>query len=191
MKSFWPLLLGALTAGFIAFLLGVSAAVGGEKPGFLGIAVGVAMGAVVLLVANNLSGNRAMTQADEETRRRALAFEVPPGQAALYVMRTGFVGKAAGMDLALDGRTFVQLKSPRFARLDIAPGPHTLAASFGGGLAAQTKPIEREFVAGAGDVIVMKLTLGFGAAKAPITIERVSLENVRPALAGMDMVATS
>ncbi|HVZ98728.1 MAG TPA: hypothetical protein VG841_00275 [Caulobacterales bacterium] len=189
MKSFWPLFLGALTAGFIAFLLGVSAAVGGEKPGMLGIVVGVAMGAIVMLVANNLSGNRAQTQADEETRRRALAFEVEPGKAALYVVRTGFVGKAAGMELALDGRAFVQLKSPRYARLDIEPGPHTLSASFGGAVSAQARPMEREFIAGAGDVVVMKLTLGFGATKSPIQIDRVSAESVSAQIAGMTMVA--
>ncbi|MES1202106.1 MAG: hypothetical protein ABUS57_11740 [Pseudomonadota bacterium] len=191
MKQHLPLILGALTAGCIAFLLGVWAPTVGGKPGFLGIFVGVGLGAAVLYIANNLSGNRAAAQADDETRRRGLAFEVEPGKAALYVVRTGFVGKAAGMDLALDGRPFVQLKSPRFARLDIAPGPHTLTASFGGGLAAQTRPMEREFVAGAGDVIVMKLALGLGATKAPISIDRVTADSVRAQLGTMKMVAAS
>src|SRR5262249_32642452 len=99
-----------------------------------------------------------------------------------------FVGKAAGMNVALDGREIVQLKSPRFTRVDIPAGSHTLTASFGGGLATQTKPADFEFNAFPGDIVVVKVAMGFGATKNPIQIERVDLETVRNSLRGMDMV---
>ncbi|MES1156978.1 MAG: hypothetical protein ABUL73_04270 [Alphaproteobacteria bacterium] len=188
MKSILPMALGVVAAAFVTFLLGVAAGVNGERPGFVGIAVGMTVGAAVILLLNNLSGNRKTEQADPEARRKALAFEPAPDRAALYLVRTGFVGKAAGMNLAVDGKTVVQLKSPRFARIDLAPGGHKLTASFGGGLASQTNPSEFDFNVAAGEIVVLKLTLGFGAVKAPISIERIGAEAVRSQLPGMTMV---
>lgn len=188
MKSMTPLLLGGATAAFVAFLLGIAAGASGQQPGFIGIAVGVAMGAVVMLVLNNLSGNRKSVQADAESRRRALAFEVAPDKAALYLVRTGFVGKAAGMNVSVDGKEVVQLKSPRFARIDVAPGPHKLSAAFGGGLAAQTRASELDFTALAGEAVVIKLSMGLGAMKNPIQVDRVGPDVVRGQLGGMQMV---
>jgi len=188
MKSTLPLFFGALAAGAIAFGLGVALSSRGVEPGFVGIAVGVGIGAVVMLLLNNLSGNRKAEQADPETRRKALAFEPAPDKAVLYLVRTGFVGKAAGMDVAIDGKTVVQLKSPRFARVELAPGAHKITASFSGGLASQTNPSQFDVVAVAGETIVLKLALGFGAVKAPISIERVEADAVRPQLPGMTMV---
>ena len=187
MKSM-PLLFGLLAAAFVTFLLGIAAGVNGERPGFIGILVGVAIGAAVMLLLNNLSGNRKTEQADPESRRKALAFEAATDKAALYLVRTGFVGKAAGMDLAIDGKIVVQLKSPRFARIDLAPGGHKITASFSGGLASQTKPSELDLDVAPGEIVVLKLALGFGATKAPISIERVGADVVRGQLPGMTMV---
>jgi hypothetical protein len=112
-----------------------------------------------------------------------------PDKTALYLLRTGFVGMAAGMNVSLDGANVAQLKSPRFTRLDIAPGAHTVTASFGGGLAGQTKPVEFQFTGAPSEVVVLKLTMGVGALKNPVQIERVSRESIEAALKTMQMSA--
>jgi hypothetical protein len=151
--------------------------------------VATAAGIVVFVLAYNLSGNRAIANADEATRRRALGFELWPDKTALYLVRTGFVGMAAGMNIAIDGKPVAQLKSPRFTRLDIAPGPHAVTASFGGGLAGQTKAADFQFNGAPSEVVVLRLSVGLGALKNPLKIERVSMESVQSELPRLQMAA--
>jgi hypothetical protein len=151
--------------------------------------IAAATGIVVFVAAHNLSGNRAIANADEATRRRALNFELWPDKTALYLVRTGFVGMAAGMNISIDGQPAAQLKSPRFARLDVAPGPHAITACFGGGLAAQTRSADFQFTGAPGEVVVLRLSVGLGALKNPLKIERVSVESVQAELPRLQMAA--
>src|SRR5262249_25181437 len=137
-----PFVAAFVTAFAVNFLL---SSVVSEKGDYSGLIAGAGAGVVVAIVLFNLSGNRRTTTAHAGARQRALGFAAEPGKAALYLVRTGFVGKMAGMNVAVDGREVAQLKSPRFTRIDIAPGAHTLRASFGGGLSGQTKPSELAF----------------------------------------------
>jgi hypothetical protein len=185
-KFIVPFVAGFATAFVVNFLMGLG---GVEKGDTTGLIAGIGAGVVVAVVLFNLSGNRRTASADAGARKRALAFAAEPGKAALYLVRTGFVGKMAGMNLAVDGREVAQLKSPRFTRVDISPGPHTLRASFGGGLAGQTKPSERAFECAAGDIVVMKLGMSMGVLQNPVQIEPVNLEAMRGELGRMHMTA--
>lgn len=146
-------------------------------------------GALTFIVMFNLSGNRSVANADAASRSRALAFEVWPDKTALYLVRTGFIGMAAGMNVSVDGKPVAQLKSPRFTRLDITPGAHSVTASFGGGLSGQTKPVDFQFTGAPSEIVVLKLSMGIGALKNPVQIERVSRESVQMALQTMQMTA--
>ncbi|MBI3439903.1 MAG: hypothetical protein HY054_14850 [Proteobacteria bacterium] len=188
-KFIIPLVAGFATAFAINFLMSFASAAAGEKGDNTGLYVGIAMGAIVALIFFNLSGNRSTAAAGAEAKQRALAFTPTPGKAALYLVRTGFVGKLAGMNLAVDGREVAQLRSPRFARVDVAPGAHTLRASFGGGLAGQTKASELAFTCADSEIVVMKLSMGMGVVQNPLKIERSSADAVRGELAGMQMTA--
>jgi hypothetical protein len=188
-KYLVPLVAGFAVAFAVNFLLSVADAAAGQKGDPIGLYVGIAAGAITALALFNLSGNRKEARAGASAKQRALAFTAEPGKAALYLVRTGFVGKMAGMNLAIDGREVAQLKSPRFTRVDITPGAHTLTASFGGGLTVQTKPSELAFECAAGDIVVMKLSMGIGALKNPVSIERSSADAVRAQLVGMQMTA--
>ena len=174
----------AINFGFSAFL-----ASAGARDDNTGLLVGMVFGGLTALAVYNLSGNRRTANAGAEARQRALAFTPTPGKAALYLVRTGFVGKMAGMDLTIDGRAVAQLKSPRFTRIDIMPGAHTLTASFGGGLAGQTKPADLAFNCAEGETVVIKLSMSMGALKSPVNIERTSIESVRDQLRSMRMTA--
>ena len=188
-KLLLPALAGFAVAFAINFLMSFAASAAGEKPDQVGLFVGIAAGGLTALVLFNLSGNRKTTTADAGAKQRALAFTPTPGKAALYLVRTGFVGKMAGMNLAIDRRDVAQLKSPRFTRIDIAPGGHTLTASFGGGLAGQTKPSDLAFTCADGEIVVMKLSMSMGVVQNPAKIERSSADAVRGELAGMQMTA--
>lgn len=185
-KFLVPFVAGFVTAFVVNFLL---TAVSGGKTDSASLIAGIGMGVVVAVVFYNLSGNRRTASADAGAKSRALAFTAAPGKAALYLVRTGFVGKMAGMNLAVDGHEVAQLKSPRFTRVDVAPGAHTLTASFGGGLAGQTKPSELAFTCADGEIVVMKLSMSMGVVKNPIGIERSSADAVGGELAGMQMTA--
>jgi hypothetical protein len=177
--------IAAIAVAFAAGL--VFSLIGGFDSSTLMIAVGA--GVVTFLLMYNLSGNRAVANADEATRRRAIAFDVWPDKTALYLVRQGFVGMAAGMNVDVDGKSVAQLKSPRFTRLDIAPGVHNVSASFGGGLASQTKPVTLQFTGAPSEIVVLKLSMSLGALKNQVQIERVSVESVRSALSSMQMTA--
>ncbi len=185
-KFLVPFVAGFVTAFVINFLMGLG---GTEKGDMSGLIAGIGAGVVVAVVLFNLSGNRRTAAAGADAKQRALAFTAEPGKAALYLVRTGFVGKMAGMNLAIDGHEVAQLKSPRFTRVDMAPGAHTLRASFGGGLAGQTKPSELAFDCAAGDIVVIKLGMNMGVLQNPVQVERVTLDSVRGELAGMQMTA--
>ncbi len=188
-KFLVPFVAGFVTAFVVNFLLSSATPLASEKGDNTGLFVGVAAGVVVAIIFYNLSGNRRTAAADAGARQRALAFLAEAGKAALYLVRTGFVGKMAGMNLAVDGREVAQLKSPRFTRVDIAPGSHTLRAWFGGGLADQTKASEFAFDCAAGDIVVIKLGMNMGVLQNPVQVERVRLEAVRGELARMQMTA--
>jgi hypothetical protein len=188
-KFLVPAIAGFVTAFAVNFLLSAMSAAGGEKPDNIGLIAGIGLGVVVTIIFFNLSGNRSTVAAGADARQRALAFTPTPGKAALYLVRTGFVGKMAGMNLAVDGREVAQLKSPRFTRVDVTPGAHTLRASFGGGLAGQTKASELAFTCADGEMVVMKLSMGMGVLQNPVKIERSSADAVRGELAGMQMTA--
>ena len=153
----------------------------------VGLLVGVCAGVVVGIVAYNLSGNRKVAAAGADEKRAALAFQADPGRAALYIVRTGFIGVAAGMNFTVDDAEAAQLKGNRFTRISLAPGPHLLTASFGGGLTGQTKPAELAFTAGAGEIVVVHVTMGLGGTKNPIKIEQASLEAMRAQITGLTM----
>ncbi|MGE0828635.1 MAG: hypothetical protein AB7O04_04705 [Hyphomonadaceae bacterium] len=188
-KSVVNILIAFGLAAIVSFALSTALSIGGDDPGLTPMLVGAAVAMVALVALNNLSGNRAVKDASDEARAAALAFQPPAGQAALYVFRSGFIGKAAGMNIALDEKTIAQLKSPRFTSLPITPGAHKVLASFGGGLASQSKPAEFSFEAAAGEIVALKVTMGFGAMQSPIQIERVSADEAKTALASMRMVA--
>ena len=185
-KFLAPFIAGFVTAFVVNFAL---TAISGGKGDTASVIAGIGLGVVVAVVFYNLSGNRRTAAASADAKIRALAFTPTPGKAALYLVRTGFVGKMAGMNLAVDRREVAQLKSPRFTRVDVAPGAHTLRASFGGGLAGQTKPSELAFTCADGEIVVMKLSMGMGVLKNPVGIERSSVDAVRAELAGMQMTA--
>ena len=185
-KTLIPIVGAVVTAFVVNFFFAFTAAISHESND-VGMIVGLSAGLIVGIVLFNLSGNRKVSAADPAARTRALSFAAEPGKAALYLVRTGFVGKAAGMNMNVDGREVAQLKSPNFTCIALTPGNHTLIVSFGGGLAGQTKPAEMAFSAAGGEVIVLHITMGLGALKNPIAIARADVNTMRGQISGMKM----
>jgi hypothetical protein len=105
---------------------------------------------VIVVVVRNLATNRKVPDAAPELRTQALAFTPDPAKAALYILRTQFVGKAVGVNVMIDGREVAQIKSPRFTRILLTPGAHRVSGYVGTnkkpgdseGLALDAKPGE-------------------------------------------------
>jgi hypothetical protein len=145
----------------VSALLGMLAAAAGPNaehttsPWFIGMIFGVVAGTIYLALA----GNRKVALAGDADRARALAGP-QTGEAQLLVVREGFVGKLAGVDVLVDGAPATQLKSPRFAALSVAPGRHEVVAT------VQGKPTEPLILTlEAGEAAVIRIDMAIGRAK--------------------------
>jgi len=177
--------------GIIGAILGlmvfnVARAYVGEGPVLL---VSIVLLVVVFAVLlRNLSGNRKVADASSDARARALTFAPDPHKAALYVLRTQFVGMAVGLNIAVDGREIAQLKSPRFTRVALAPGAHRITGYYG---AAASRKGEGavEISAGAGEVIVLRIALEPQMVGSLVKFTQVPIDSARPDLQKTRMIA--
>lgn len=194
MKYVAPVIAGLAVAFVVSFGLGLlGSAAEAKGGGGLGLATwlpGVILGAFTAYILANLAGNRRVAAASEADRSGALSFSAPSDQARLYVVREGFVGKAAGMDVWVDGEHVTQLKAPRFASLLLPPGRHAVTAAFGGLAGAQNNPAEHVLSLAPGEAAAVRVGVSMGALKNSITLQRVQLdEPLQRKLRGMKMVA--
>jgi len=147
------------------------------SPAFIGLIFGVVAGSIYLA----LSTNRKVKIADAATRARALQ-GAPADSGQLIVLREGFYGKAAGVDVSVDGAVRTQLKSPRFAALDLAPGRHEIAAVVQG---RKALPVTVELAPG--ETQVLRLKVGMGK---PTLTPEADVAAIRTSLARVPMVAS-
>jgi hypothetical protein len=151
MPRYLILLFIAVIVGWFAF--GLLRALLGEEI-VLVISL-IALVVVGVLVYRNLQTNRKVTEATPQQRAEALQFAPVADKAVLYVFRNQFVGRAVGVNVLIDGREVAQIKSPRFIRVVLTPGPHKIAGYTG----TNKPPAEGEgdaINAAAGDVLIMK-----------------------------------
>lgn len=165
-----PIIVGFVVVFAVSALLGMVGGATGANLGLLPMFVGMFAGGFTALIMANLAGNEKSQAADPEARVRALSLAPPPGKALLVVYRDGFVGRIAGMDFALDGARFVQIKGGWFSVLPIAPGEHRLSGTMAGLAEAQSKAAEVRFIAAAGEVHAYKAALSMGAMKNKISL---------------------
>lgn len=180
------LIILALVGAFLGIiLLNVLRATVGEGPvAIIWIALLIT---VIVVVVRNLGTNRKVPDASVETRNAALAFTPDPAKAALYILRTQFVGKAVGVNVLIDGREVAQIKSPRFTRILLSPGTHRISAYTG----TNKKPAEGEGVvieAKAGEQIVMMCEVVPQMVGANIAFKPLVLDHVRATIAKTRMV---
>ena len=181
---------GLVVALLLALGLNKMAAAAGQPPSLSTWMPPVIFGTIVAYVMANLVGTKLAKAATTADKAAALALRPEPGQALLIVLREGFVGKAAGLNVAVDDRVFAQLKSPRFTALSITPGPHKLSAGFGGLAAAQSKAATEAFTAAPGEVVAFRILLSMGMTQNTVKMERVTApESLVPKLKAMPMIA--
>lgn len=115
----------------------------------------IALIVIAVIVFRNMRTNRKVAEATPEQRAQALTFTPDSAKAALYVFRNQFVGRAAGVNVIIDGCETAQIKSPRFTRILLTPGAHRIAG-YTGTNKAPSPDEGLAFSAAAGEVIVMK-----------------------------------
>jgi hypothetical protein len=149
----------AVVAVVVAGVMGfISGAAGARGTGTLvtNAAIGGSFAICALAIYIGLRNNRNVARASDGERQAALAGP-KAGMAQLLVYRDGFVGKLAGVDVVLDNAVVAQLKSPRFAALDVAPGAQRFTASAQG---KTTDPIMLSLAEGEVAVIHVSMVLG-------------------------------
>jgi hypothetical protein len=182
--------IGAAIAFATAFLFGFLGAVA-HSPDVAdtGAGLGVAIGVLAFFVLHFTGGNRKVAAADDASRQRALAFTCPPNRALVYFIRTGFAGKAVGVDIVVDGRPVAQIKSPRFTCIDLPPGTHELVARVGDGTSALnpgTATLSTPLAAGS--VALLHIAIQRNMLKSQLVFEPWSVEAAGTKLAAIGMV---
>lgn len=172
-KTAKPVVIGIVTALAVGFLMGGLRAAAGADIGIMPAVWGAMAGVFAAYIAGNLAGNRKTEKASDELRAQALALRPEPGSVLLVVYRKGFLGKAAGMNLSLDGRPFGQLRSPQFTAIQIPPGAHELTAGFGGLAGPQNNDGKGAFEAADGEAVVYCARVSMGAVRNTVTLERL------------------
>lgn len=149
----------------------------------------VALGIAGVVIVQNLRTNRKVSDATPEARTQALTFTTETGKAALYVLRTQFIGKAVGVNIEIDGKQITQLKSPRFARITLNPGPHRIGAYMG--TPDKKKPGEAVLEGNAqpGEILVLKVELDPQMVGVNVKLVPVELDKARADLQKTRMVA--
>ncbi|HEX3407443.1 MAG TPA: hypothetical protein VHS81_09415 [Caulobacteraceae bacterium] len=181
MSKYLPRVLIGLVVGVATYIL--MAAVDGSSP--LAVIAGVSGVVATVYILTALAGNRKVSVAGADAKAKALELSPPTGKALLVVAREGLVAKLVGLNMALDGDVFAQLKSPAFSILEIAPGSHTLTCGTGAS-AAQGKPASYAFSAEAGAVVgvVVGVSVVTGYKFSPAN----DVATLRRRLAGVPMV---
>lgn len=182
-------IIAVAVAAVIGFLFGFVGSVLHIQWGFEATLLPTLFGAFTFYILFNLSGTRKDNKADATMRADALKFAAPAGQARVYVLRTGFAGKAAGMDVSMDGAPLAQLKAPRFTMVDLTPGAHECRAAFSGGAGTQNRQCSVKFDAAAGTVTVLRISVSLGMLKNELIIAPVALDSARADILKATMVA--
>lgn len=186
MGKYIPAIITGLIVAFVfGFLLSLTPAEGFSAwfpPAFFGILTAYLMA--------NLQGTKAGPKASDEQKAAALNLKPSPGKALIIAYRQGFVGKAAGMQVSLDGAILAQIKSPQFTAKEVDPGPHSLGFTFVGLAASQNKPVVVGADVREGEVLAFRATLSMGAIKNTIAVEKIDdVSSLPPVLGKMKMVA--
>ncbi|PQZ82753.1 MULTISPECIES: hypothetical protein [unclassified Brevundimonas] len=166
-----PLIVGFIVLFAVSFVLGMLGGAVGADLGALPVLAGLFTGGFTAYIMANLAGNRAGVAASDADRAQAASLIPLPGKGLLIVYREGFVAMAAGMNLALDGREFAQLKGGKFTAIAVGPGEHQLSAGFGGLAGPQNNAATVSFFVAAGQAQVYRATVSMGAIKNTIALE--------------------
>jgi hypothetical protein len=135
------------------------------------------------------AGNRGAAPAGAEARARALSFTCPIDQALIYFVRTGFAGKAVGVEIAIDGNAVAQIKSPRFTCVAVPPGTHDLRAHIGGsGSALSPGEAQLSSTLAAGSITLLHIGIERGIVKSKLVFEPWTLDLAKAKLGNIDMV---
>lgn len=191
-KQLVAILAGLAVAAIVSFGLSFLLAANGAEPGNSEWVLGAVLGVATMTAMLSLSGNRKVDAASAEARAAALAFAPPAGQGLLIVFREGFVGKAQGIDISVDGRVVSQLKGTRFTALPLGPGRHRMEGRLTGAMDAHGGVGEAEFDLEAGATIVLRVTVKMGLTSGNVVATRVDdLAAAKTKLAKMPMVAAT
>ena len=183
-------LIAAGVAVLVGFLFGLlNGLTQSPDDGGTGQLLAVALACITFFILQFRGANRRVTPADADARARALTFTCPPDRAVVYFIRTGFAGKAVGVDIAIDGKTQAQIKSPRFTCLALAPGKHDLAAQVGDGR-SKLSPGPAWFAAtlAPGSVTLLHIGIQRGLLKSQLVFEPWTLDMAKAQLGKIAMV---
>jgi len=132
-KGLRVIVIAFVTACIMGFALGLLSAymeTHGERPipQSTRMMMILGMSGIVASIAGARGANRRVARAAATEEAEAKRCAPAAGRATVYVFRDAFLGKAAGLDVLLDGAPIGQTRGKTFYRLHLAPGEHLLTS---------------------------------------------------------------
>ncbi len=184
----------ALMFGAVAFCVAAVAAIVMSLLPFQGetrLILPIVVGLLTAFALMGVSGNRKVVTVSAQERQSSLTAPPPAGSGVVWIYREGFVGKAVGYDVAVDGQVAAQLKSPASTRLVLTAGSHVVSAALPGPPGAMSpNPAQLTLDVAAGQTQVYRLSMKMGALKNTLLLEPQSdVDGAMKKLSGTPMVA--
>ena len=131
--------------------------------------------------------NKGAAEADPAASAAAKAFTAPPGMAAIYVMRHGFVGGQQGMNISVGDGLTSQFRTGRFVRAEVAPGVHRITCQ----MSSQTRgsAVSTDVAVAAGECVLLDAKFDMGALQGRLVfLETRDPDEARRKLAPLKLV---
>lgn len=84
---------------------------------------------LALILGIAISGCASVPMGTSARDAELKTFKVSPDKAAIYIYRNEFMGKAATMDVAIDGKTIGQTASKTYLYIELPPGLHIIRST--------------------------------------------------------------
>ena len=118
-----------------------------------------------------LSRNVKAKPASSEANNNAKGLTAPSGKARIYIYREkAFMGKAQGVDVAIEGVASGQLKGPNFVMADVAPGTYTVTGNMA---SAPNKKNSLPLTLTSGEVAIIEASIQIDLTTGKIILNRV------------------
>ncbi len=164
--QFIVLIVAALVGAILGYSIMSSAPASLSLP-LIAIFILLFAGIIWWALSRNVKAVPASAEANNDAKRLA----APAGHARIYIYRQkAFMGKAQGVDVAIEGIASAQLKGPNFVMADVMPGNYTLTGNMA---SAPNKKGSLTVTVAADEVAIVEASIQVDMTSGKIDLKRV------------------
>lgn len=164
------------------FFLSFGRQVGQASPGLALTLLALALVIPCALIYQFVIRNTKAVHASPQEMATALSREPPDGEAAIYLVRRGFIASRLDIDLTVDGIGTGTARANQFLHFEVQPGTYHVTAR------APRVDGQTTVMLAAGEIALFRVAVVPRMSGVEITFARIDAEGQKVALAGTRMV---